>query len=209
MTFKERSITFQEFALSEAVPLSAIQEAVLEFVRGRDDALVFGAQAVNAHVDEPRMCQIVDIMAIDAETFAETLRLHLNERSHIAVSTQTVAGGMGFRIDQVRQPSNRHLVDIREIETLPECQRIEGVLVPTPTELITQKLMSLVSRLKTAKGMTDMADLRRILLKFPTLKVAEGAVVERLRQQHAAQAVHEAWQSIVAEEIEMDDDDRY
>ena len=195
--------------MSEAVPLSAIQEAVLAFVRGRDDALVFGAQAVNAHVDEPRMSQDVDIMAINAAVFAETLRVHLNERFHFAVRTRTVAGGMGFRIDQVRQPRNRHLVDIREIESLPECQRIEGVLVPTPTELITQKLMSLVSRLKTAKGMTDMADLRRILLKFPTLKVAEGAVVERLRQQHATQSVHDAWQSIVAEEIEMDDDDHY
>ena len=46
--FNAGSLTFQEFIMSESLPLATIQEAVLEFLRGRDDAVVFGAQAVNA-----------------------------------------------------------------------------------------------------------------------------------------------------------------
>jgi hypothetical protein len=52
--FGDGTITFREFVLREPVPLATIQDAVLEFLRGRDDAVVFGAQAVNAYVDEPR-----------------------------------------------------------------------------------------------------------------------------------------------------------
>ena len=38
--------------MRERIPLATVQDAVLEFLRGRDDAAVFGAQAVNAYVDE-------------------------------------------------------------------------------------------------------------------------------------------------------------
>ena len=48
-------ITFQEFVMHEPLPLSKIQEAVLEFLQGRTDAVLFGAQAVNAYVSEPRV----------------------------------------------------------------------------------------------------------------------------------------------------------
>ena len=47
-------LTFQEFVTHEPLPLSKIQGAVLEFLQGRDDAVLFGAQAVNAYVSEPR-----------------------------------------------------------------------------------------------------------------------------------------------------------
>ena len=46
--FGDGSLTFQEFAMRESVPLAIIQGAVLEFLRGRTDAVLFGAQAVNA-----------------------------------------------------------------------------------------------------------------------------------------------------------------
>jgi len=42
-------LTFQEFLMREPLPLAPIQNAVLEFLRGRDDVVVFGAQAVNAY----------------------------------------------------------------------------------------------------------------------------------------------------------------
>src|SRR6266852_1741604 len=48
-------LTFKEFAMREPLPLSTIHEAVLEFLRGRDDAVVFGATAVNAYVAGRRM----------------------------------------------------------------------------------------------------------------------------------------------------------
>jgi len=40
------ALTFQEFMMRERLPLATIQEAVLEWLRGRSDAAVFGAQAV-------------------------------------------------------------------------------------------------------------------------------------------------------------------
>lgn len=43
--------------MNEPLPLSTIHDAVTEFLHGRDDAVVFGATAVNACVDEPRMTQ--------------------------------------------------------------------------------------------------------------------------------------------------------
>ena len=46
--FGDGPLTFREFAARERVPLAMIQEAVLEFLERRDDAAVFGAQAVNA-----------------------------------------------------------------------------------------------------------------------------------------------------------------
>ena len=60
--------------MHEPLPLSRIQEAVLEFLQGRTDAVLFGAQAVNAYVSEPRATQDVDIMSTRASEFAEELR---------------------------------------------------------------------------------------------------------------------------------------
>ena len=68
--------------MHEPLPLSKIQAAVLEFLQGRDDAVLFGAQAVNAYVSEPRATQDVDIMSNRAHEFAEELREHLSERSY-------------------------------------------------------------------------------------------------------------------------------
>jgi hypothetical protein len=55
-------LTFREFVMNEPLPLSTIHGAVLEFLRDRDDAVLFGAQAVNAYVSEPRMTEDVDIV---------------------------------------------------------------------------------------------------------------------------------------------------
>lgn len=209
MIFKERSLTFREFAMNEPAPLSQIQQAVLEFLQDRDDAVVFGAQAVNAYVDEARMSQVVDILALNAESLAETLLAFLSGRFNIAVRLRTVASGRGLRIYQVRKPTNRHLVDIRSVDQLPPCQRLQRILVPTPTELLAQKTISMVSRSKTAKGMTDVADLRRLLLTFPDLKVERGAVADSLIASGASVSILQAWRDLVAQEIEADDDDSY
>src|SRR5215813_2945968 len=91
-------LTFKEFAMREPLPLATIHEAVLEFLRGRDDIVVFGATAVNAYVSEPRMTQDIDIMALDAEAMAEALRQYLSERFHIAVRVRVVRGGKGYRL---------------------------------------------------------------------------------------------------------------
>jgi len=56
--FPELSLTFREFIMKEQLPLAAIQQAVLKFLRGRQDTVLFGAQAVNAYVEPARMTQI-------------------------------------------------------------------------------------------------------------------------------------------------------
>ena len=50
--FGDGSLTFREFAMRETLPLATIHDAVLEFLRGRTDAVLFGAHAVNAYVDD-------------------------------------------------------------------------------------------------------------------------------------------------------------
>ena len=122
--FGDGSLTFREFIMREPHPLAVIQDAILEFLRGRDDAVLYGAQAVNAYVDEPRMTQDVDIASTRALELAEELRRFLNQKFHIAVRVREVREGLTYRIYQVRKPKNRHLVDVRPVEELPPAQRV-------------------------------------------------------------------------------------
>ena len=193
--------------MGEPLPLATIHDAVLDFLRGRDDDALFGAQAVNAYVDDPRMTQEIAILSMHARELADELKVRLNEHFHIAIRVRTVAQGIGFRLYQLRPPKNRRLVDVRQVERLPNCDLIEGVLVPTPPELICQKLISMVSRPSTPKGMMDGADLRRLLLAFPALKVAEGLVTDVLRAANATERALEAWRDLVAQEILPEDEE--
>ena len=77
--------------MKEPLPLATIHEAVLEFLRNRDDAALFGAQAVNAYVDEPRMTQDVDVLSTRAAELAEELRAHLAATFTIAARVRAVA----------------------------------------------------------------------------------------------------------------------
>src|SRR5437588_10630132 len=126
--FDAGTLTFREFAMREPLPLANIQNAVLEFLRDREDGVVFGAQAVNAYVDEPRMSQDVDLLSTRAEELAEELREHLSQLFHIAVRVRQIAEGRGYRLFQIRKSGNRHLVDVRPVDSLPSAQRFEGVL---------------------------------------------------------------------------------
>src|SRR2546421_11935895 len=106
--FGDGSLTFREFMMREPLPLATIHDAVLEFLKGRKDAVLFGAQAINAYVDESRMTQDVDIASTRAQELAEELRKYLSQRFHIAVRVREVREGLGFRIYQVKKPKNRH-----------------------------------------------------------------------------------------------------
>jgi hypothetical protein len=201
-------LTFREFAMREPLPLATIQDAILlEFLPGRKDAVLYGAQAVNAYVDEPRMTQDVDIASPRAEELAEELKNFLNQKFHIAVRVRTVREGIGYRIYQIQKPKNRHLVDVRPVETLPPTQRVKKVQVVTPPELIANKVMSMIGRQHKAKGLIDQADLYRLLLAFPELKTEEGPVAERLRTAGASDKVFSAWKDLVAQEIVPEGDD--
>src|SRR5258708_23651428 len=131
----EGGLTFQELEGGERRPLATIQDAVLEFLRGRDDAVLFGAQAVNAYVNVSRMTEDVDVLSTRAKELLEELREYLAERFHIAVRTREIGDGRGYRLYQVRKPENRHLVDLRPVSQMPPTRRVDGVLIVTPEEL--------------------------------------------------------------------------
>ena len=76
-----------------------------------------------------------------------------------------------------------------------------------PAELICQKVQSMVNRSQSAKGPSDLTDIRRLLLAFPALKTVEGPVADGLEATGASSAALEAWREIAAHEISTDDDD--
>lgn len=205
--FNAGSLTFQEFIMSESLPLATIQEAVLEFLRGRDDAVMFGAQAVNAYVPEPRMSQDIDLLSTRAPQLAEELRAHLSDKFHVAVRVREVADGRGFRIYQIQKTGNRHLVDIRLVQSLPPSQRISQVLVASPEELIALKVIAYHQRRGQPKSGTDWRDVAMLLLAFPELKRNDGLVTERLKAENASEEVMNLWNDLVKQTIQSTDED--
>jgi hypothetical protein len=200
--FGDGSLTLREFAMREPLPLARIQEAVLEFLRHRQDAVLFGAQAVNAYVDEPRMTQDVDILSPRAAGLADELRSYLAALFHIAVRVRVVAGGNGFRIFQLREPKNRHLADIRQATAEIPTRLVADIRVPEPEELIAQKMISLTRRRGQPKSDTDLRDVKLLLLSFPVLQQAAGAVRERLDAAGAETAVLVAWEQLAGTVIQ-------
>ena len=199
-------LTFREFVMHEPLPLSKIQGAVLQFLQGRDDAVLFGAQAVNAYVDEPRATQDVDVMSNNAAEFAETLRLHLSDLFHIAVRVREIRG-KGYRLYQTRKEGNRHLVDVRIQPKLPHSQQVERINVLTPAELIASKVTSFRSRYGQSKAWTDRRDLAVMLARFPELREQEGEVHRILVAQDVGGDSLGFWKELVDEQLVKEDED--
>ena len=204
--FNTGTLTFREFMMREPLPLATIQNAVLEFLRQRDDAVVFGAQAVNAYVDEPRMTQDIDLLSTRAAELAQELREHLAQKFHAAIRVREIGEGRGYRLFQVQKSGNRHLVDIRPVATLPPAQRIEDVLVIAPADLIAGKVIAYHQRRGKPKSGTDWRDLAMLLLKFPELKSEQGFVADRLQASGATAEILAVWKELAAQEIQPEDD---
>lgn len=199
-------LTFQEFVTHEPLPLSKIQGAVLEFLQGRDDAVLFGAQAVNAYVSEPRATQDVDILSTRAKDLAEELRKHLSERFHIAIRVREI-DGKGFRIYQTRKEGNRHLVDIRIVSGFPPTKEFDQVRVLTPVELIVSKVLSYASRRGKPKSGTDWRDLAMLLTRFPDLKVPDGEVSKLLAERGVSAFAADFWNDLVKQDFSTEEED--
>jgi len=193
----------------ERLPLATIQEAVLEFLRGRDDVAVFGAQAVNAYVDEPRMTQDVDLLSTRTAELVKELRDHLRERFHIALRIGELEEGKGFRLYQAQKPKNRYLVNMRPVEVLPATRRIAKILVVAPIELLARKVIAYHQRRGKPKSGADWRDLAMLLLTFPELKQEAGAVAERLKALGADESVFQVWKNLVAQEIKPADEEDF
>ena len=193
--------------MREPLPLATVHDAVLEFLRGRTDVVVFGATAVNAYVPEPRMTQDIDLMSPRAAELAEELREYLGERFKIAVRVRVIGGGKGYRVFQLRKEGNRHLVDLRPVTTLPASQSVEGVLVVSPAELIALKVASYHMRKGKAKAFLDRRDLAMLFFAFPDLKNETGFVESSLRSLGVSEEVMNSWRELVAEKIEESTDE--
>jgi len=205
--FDAGTITFQEFAMSEPLPLASIQNAVLEFLRDRDDGVVFGAQAVNAYVSEPRMTQDVDVLSTRAKALSEELREHLSKLFHIAVRVRKIGEGRGYRLFQIQKSGNRHLVDVRPVDALPSTQRVAGVLVMAPAELVASKVISYHRRKGQPKSFTDRRDIAVLLLQFPELKLSSGPVADALGKAGVKPEILATWHEVAAQEIKPPDAD--
>ena len=203
------AINFREYLMKEPLPLATIHAQVLQFLCGRIDAAIFGAQAVNTYVETPRMTQDVDVLSTNGKQLAEELRDHLHNHFNVAVRVREVAKGLGHRIYQVRTPKNRHLVDIRQVAKLPACQTVGDLQVVDPVQLIAMKLISMTARPHTPKGLTDQADTLRMLLAFPDLKTLEGPVQNALAAADATPEALATWSAFVAQDIKPEDDDTY
>ena len=205
--FVADTINFREIVMKEALPLATIQNAVIDFLRGRDDAVLFGAQAVNVYVNEPRATQDVDLMSTRAADLAEEVRDHLSQLFHVAVLVREIKDGLGYRILQLQKTGNRHLVDVRSVTALPPRQIIEGIQVLTPAELIASKVISHYQRRGKSKSWTDRRDLVVLLLAFPEFKADPGAVKECLLKSQANQDVLKLWQELAEQELEPETDE--
>src|SRR5438309_2003555 len=83
-------LTFREFMTHEELPLATVFREILLFLGQRRDALLFGAQAVNAYCETERMTHDIDVLSTEAAALAEALRAHLADRFHIAVRVREV-----------------------------------------------------------------------------------------------------------------------
>jgi hypothetical protein len=202
-------LSFREFMTNEPLPLATIQAAVFEFLRDRDDAVVFGAQAVNAYVGEPRMTQDIDLMSMRAQDLVEELREYLSQQFYIAVRVREIKEGQGYRLYQAQKSGNPHLVNVRQVLNLPTAQRIEQVLVMAPAELIASKVISYYQRRGKPKSGTDWRDLAMLLLAFPELKQESSQVLNCLLAVGTSENILELWREVVGMEIEEEEDEGY
>ena len=171
--------------------------------------VLLGAQAVNAYVDTPRMTQDVDVMALGGAAFSDELRLHLHVELKIAVRVRGVESGKGYRIYQLRSPTNRYLVNIRQVDSLPAYQLIDDIRVVDPVSLLALKVISMTERPHTPKGLTDQADLMRLLIAFPQYKVNDSPVLQALQSLEAKSTAYSGWSDMVNQVIEPDQEDEY
>ncbi len=56
-------LTFREIVMKDPLPKGVIQQSVIDFLKCRQDAAIYGAMAVNAYIDERRMTEDVDIVS--------------------------------------------------------------------------------------------------------------------------------------------------
>jgi hypothetical protein len=200
-------LSLREFVMQEPLPLATIQTAVFEFLRGRTDCAVYGAHSVNAYVAQQRATEDIDIESTLAAELAEELKVFLNQKFYIATRVREIRGGIGYRVYQVREPENRHLIDVRPVKELSPIQRVDDVQIVEPAVAVANKLQAICARKGKPKALTDERDLMHLLMTFPELKAAEGPVRERIEAAGGDPEVRALWRHWVDRVIEPEDED--
>ncbi len=120
-----------------------------------------------------------------------------------------IGEGRGYRLFQMRKSGNRHLVEVRPVETLPATRRIARVLVMALAELIASKVIAYYQRRGKPKSGTDWRDLALLLLTFPELKRDPGPVGDCLQAAGVGPEVWTVWRELVAQDIEPADEEEF
>jgi hypothetical protein len=190
---QDAPLTLREYAMSTTVTLADIFRRVFDLLRRHSNAVVFGGQAVNMYVAEPRMTRDVDVMSTNAEALAAEILDTLRHDFHIAVRLRRA--GKGLRIYQATPSDKRPLIDIRPVDGFPSIQVKGGVQIVDAPDLVAMKIVSYADRRNSAKGHTDRRDLIELLKTFPLLRTSN--VVEQLltRWRAPEKALH-AWEEI-------------
>lgn len=90
---------------------------------------------------------------------------------------------------------------MRPVAQLPAAQRISGVLVLAPAELIAYKTIAYHVRRGQPKSDTDWRNLALLLLKFPELKSDPGPETDYLKAAGADEPTLAVWRELVTLEI--------
>ena len=189
----------------EPVPLATIFREIVSLLATREDAVVFGAHAVNAYSEPERMTADIDVLSTDAGRFADDICAVIADRFRITMRAREVVPG-GFLVSQLRTPKNRHLAYVSHATQLPPFRQIGRVRVVEPVELVAMKAISTAARKGQEKGLSDRLDLHRLLRVFPELRAEDGPVPARLAALGADSSSVAAWREVVQAPLEAEDE---
>ena len=206
--FGDGALTFREFAMGETLPLATIHDAVLDFLRGREDAVVCGPQAVNGYVDDDRYTCDFDVLSTRAGDLADEIRVCMRGRFDIAIDVVEASSGKAFDLVQRRVIAVPRFVRVRSVVALPPARWIEEILVIIPEELTAERVVACYRHRRTPTEGTDVRDIAVLLLKFPALQREVGPVRDRLEAsitEGISPGVRDLWLQIVQRRFEPDD----
>ncbi|MBI3359214.1 MAG: hypothetical protein HY201_05665 [Nitrospirae bacterium] len=151
-------MTMHEYLAKVPITRDQIQRKVLDFMHGRNDCALVGAWAVNLYVplEDERLTADIDLVATNQGVLAELIWAHLV--SNFSADFKLMPYADMVRIFFSLKP----VVDVVQVPTLPEVNRIEAIPVVTLEELIAMKRKAIADRGHTPKGLTDQADLMRL-----------------------------------------------
>ena len=189
-------LTLHEFNQIMDVSLSDIQRSLLTFLQKRSDVVIFGAYAVNAYLkpSEVRMTTDIDIQALQGQLLVAQISDRLRQEFYIATRSREVKSNQAWRIYQVLKSGNRHLVDIRQVDRLPEFEVINQIQVLSPLELIISKIISAYARQNQPKGFSDLRDLYSLILTFPQL-------VNQIKIPSENERIRDFWNDVQLQQI--------